>query len=159
MLLRDSLVLFGILGFACGCSLPKWPVEGPLTSPFGIRFDGIKPDLHRGVDIGVPDGTAVKSMADGRVRFAGTMSGYGQVVWIDHEGSIMTVYAHLSNVGVGRGEEVKGGEVIGLSGHSGNARGPHLHFEVWRYGREVDPVPLLGGFPGGYPGGYPGPGP
>ncbi|MBT8395390.1 MAG: peptidoglycan DD-metalloendopeptidase family protein, partial [Gemmatimonadetes bacterium] len=64
-----------------GCSLPRWPVEGQLISPFGIRFDGIRPDLHRGVDISVPDGTAVKSMASGRVRFAGAMRGYGKVVW------------------------------------------------------------------------------
>lgn len=61
----------------------------------------------------------------------------------------MTVYGHLSSIQVRSGEEVKGGQVIALSGHSGNARGPHLHFEVWRHGREVDPVPLLGGFPGG----------
>ena len=77
------------------------------------------------------------------------MSGYGNVVWLDHRGGVITVYGHLSSIQVRSGVEVEGGQVIALSGHSGNARGPHLHFEVWRHGREVDPVPLLGGFPGG----------
>lgn len=87
-------------------------------------------------------------MARGRVRFAGTQRGFGQVVWLDHQGEIITVYAHLSAIHVRAGEEIQNGQVIGLSGHSGNAAGPHLHFEIWRHGREVDPVPLLGGFPG-----------
>jgi len=100
------------------------------------------------VDIDVPDGTEVRAMKDGKVRFAGTMRGYGQVIWLDHSGSIMTIYAHLSAVYVRAGEEVRGGQVIADSGHSGDVTGPHLHFEVWRHGREVDPVPLLGGFPG-----------
>jgi murein DD-endopeptidase MepM/ murein hydrolase activator NlpD len=75
------------------------------------------------------------------------MSGYGHVIWLDHRGGVMTVYAHLSSIHVKRGERVDGGQVIALSGHSGNATGPHLHFEVWRHGREVDPVHFLGGFP------------
>lgn len=130
-----------------GCMIPRWPVTGPLISPFGIRFDGLKPQLHRGVDIQVPDGTAVLAMARGTVRFSGTMRGYGTVVWLDHPGGILSVYAHLSSTRVVPGQEVRGREVIGLSGHSGNAVGPHLHFEVWRHGREVDPVPFLGRFP------------
>lgn len=134
---------------ATGCSIPRWPVQGALISPYGIRFLGVTPDLHRGVDIRVPDGTEVLAMADGRVRFAGSMSGYGQVVWLDHPGGVISVYAHLSTIRVSKGEEVDGRQTIGLSGHSGNAAGPHLHFEVWRHGREVDPVAFLGGFPGG----------
>ena len=131
-----------------GCSIPRWPVEGPLISPFGLRTRGYSPDIHRGVDIDVPDGTEVRAMVKGRVRFAGTQSGYGQVIWLDHPGDLITVYAHLSSIQVRAGEEIRGGQVIGLSGHSGNAVGPHLHFEIWRHGREVDPVPLLGGFSG-----------
>jgi murein DD-endopeptidase MepM/ murein hydrolase activator NlpD len=75
------------------------------------------------------------------------MSGYGKVVWLEHGGGILTVYGHLSSIRVRAGQVVGGGDVLGLSGHSGRASGPHLHFEVWRHGREVDPVPLLGRFP------------
>ena len=130
------------------CAVPRWPLEGPVTSPYGVRVRGaILPSVHRGVDIGVPDGTPVRTMTRGRVRFAGTMSGYGEVVWIDHGTDVLTVYAHLSRIDVAPGEDVGDRQVIGLSGRSGSATGPHLHFEVWRWGRPRDPVPLLGGFP------------
>ncbi len=147
MTLRRPFLLCLAL-FATGCSIPRWPVHGPMTSPFGLRLRGIRPEIHRGVDISVPTGTEVRAMASGRVRYAGTMRGYGNVVWIDHGGSVLSVYAHLSQIRVQAGEEVSGGETIGLSGSSGDAEAPHLHFEIWRWGREVDPVPLLGGPPG-----------
>jgi len=88
-------------------------------------------------------------MAPGQVRFAGIQRGYGNVVWVDHGGAVLTVYAHLSALRVQTGETLGSGAVLGLSGASGDVTGPHLHFEVWRWGREVDPVPLLGGFPKG----------
>jgi murein DD-endopeptidase MepM/ murein hydrolase activator NlpD len=131
-----------------GCSIPRWPVRGPVSSDFGVRFRGILPGLHRGVDVSVPQGTEVRAMAPARVRFAGTMTGYGRVVWLDHGGSVLSVYAHLSEIRVRAGQTVAGRQVIGLSGMSGDATGPHLHFEIWRWGREQDPVMLLGGFPG-----------
>lgn len=124
-------------------------MDASVTSPYGLRFRGLRPGIHRGVDLAVPEGTPVRAMAAGRIRFAGTQRGYGNVVWIDHGGSVLTVYAHLSTVGVRRGDAVRGGDVIGLSGSTGDVTAPHLHFEVWRWGREVDPVPLLGGRPGG----------
>lgn len=130
-----------------GCALPRWPVEGPVTSVYGFRWNGILPDLHRGVDIQVPTGTPVRAMAPGVVRFAGTMAGYGQVVWLDHGGDVLSVYAHLSRIDVRRTEPVGHRQIVGLSGASGNVSGPHLHFEVWRWGRQADPVPLLGGRP------------
>ena len=130
-----------------GCTIPRWPVDGVLTSPFGIRWQGALPSVHRGVDISVPIGTPVHPMAPGRVMFAGEMSGFGLVVWLDHGGQVITAYAHLAEIRVETGAAVEGETVLGLSGESGNAQGPHLHFEVWRWGREVDPVPLLGGFP------------
>ena len=133
--------------FIGGCALPRWPVAGPMTSPFGIRWAGLLPGLHRGVDIAVPEGTEVRTMAPGRVIFSGTMSGYGNVIWIDHGGDVLTVYAHLSANRVQTGDVVEGHGVIGLSGSTGAATGPHLHFEVWRWGVERDPVPLLGGPP------------
>ncbi|MEJ2217695.1 MAG: M23 family metallopeptidase [Gemmatimonadota bacterium] len=142
---RAVLLLFVTLS---GCALPYWPVHGPVTSPFGLRFRGLRPEIHRGVDVYVPAGTPVHAMAPGRVHFAGVMRGYGRVVILDHGDGVRSLYAHLSEVRVQAGDEVKGHDVIGLSGSSGDATGPHLHFEVWRYDRPVDPVPLLGGFPG-----------
>ena len=131
------------------CSVPRWPVDAPMSSPYGLRLIGWRPSIHRGVDLDVPEGTPVHAMNDGRVRFAGVMSGYGNVVWLEHGSSVLTLYAHLSQIRVARGDEVDAGAVIGLSGATGDVTGPHLHFEVWRWGREVDPVPLLGGRPGG----------
>ena len=87
-------------------------------------------------------------MAAGRVRYAGVMRGFGNVVWLDHGFGTLTVYAHLSEIRVRESQNVRHGTVIGLSGASGDVTAPHLHFEVWRWGREVDPVPLLGGTPG-----------
>lgn len=141
------LVLGLLLGPSGACAIPRWPVEGPVTSDYGLRFQGIRPGLHRGIDIAVPEGTEVRAMAPGRVRFAGVQSGYGNVVWIDHGGEVLTVYAHLSEIRVRTGETVASRAVLGLSGASGNATAPHLHFEVWRWGRERDPVQLLGGPP------------
>ena len=132
-----------------GCHLPHWPVDAPMTSGFGLRMRGAWPDVHHGVDLDVPSGTPVRAMAGGRVRFAGSMSGLGTVVWLDHGGSILSVYAHLSELHVAEGASVRPGDVVGLSGATGNAEAPHLHFEVWRWGRAVDPVPLLGGRPRG----------
>lgn len=130
-----------------GCSIPRWPVEGTMTSPFGLRLRGWSPDLHHGVDIAAPEGTPVRAMKNGRVAIAGTRGGYGQTVVIMHGGSTWTLYAHLSRIDVRVGDTVRGGQVIGAVGRTGNATGPHLHFEVVRWGRAEDPVPLLGGFP------------
>lgn len=142
------ILTLALLSGASGCAIPRWPVDGPLSSPFGIRWRGVLPDIHRGVDIRVATGTPVRAMAPGRVRFAGTMRGFGQVVWLDHGEAVMSVYAHLSEIRVEPGEILDGRAVVGLSGSSGNAEAPLLHFEVWRWGREQDPVPLLGGPPG-----------
>ncbi len=135
-----------LASLALGCTMPRWPVDGRLTSPYGLRWRG-GPDLHRGVDVAVPSGTPVFTMSPGRVRFAGVMTGFGNVVWIDHGDDVLSVYAHLSQIEVSEGQRVTRDSPIALSGQSGNASGPHLHFEVWRRGWEVDPVEALGGFP------------
>jgi murein DD-endopeptidase MepM/ murein hydrolase activator NlpD len=142
-----AFVVAAVLVSTTACGIPRWPVDAPLTSDFGLRFRGMSPDIHRGVDLRVPTGTEVRSMAAGSVRFAGTMSGFGNVVWIDHGASVLSVYAHLSTIRVRLGQRLGAGEVLGLSGQTGDATAPHLHFEVWRGGHEVDPVPLLGGRP------------
>ena len=136
-----------LLFMLSGCSLPRWPVNAPLTSPYGLRLNGILPDLHEGVDLAAPTGTPVLAMRSGTVHFAGTMGGYGNVVILQHGTSTRSVYAHLSELRVRTGDRVDGQQVIALSGASGNATGPHLHFEIQRWGRAEDPVLLLGGFP------------
>lgn len=147
--MKATLTLLAVAVLAtAGCSVPLWPVDAPLTSDFGLRFRGLRPDLHRGVDLRAPMGTPVHTMAEGTVRFAGTMRGFGNVVWVDHGGAILSVYAHLSEIRVRQGERIQRGQLVGLSGQSGDATAPHLHFEVWRGGIEVDPVPLFGGRPG-----------
>jgi murein DD-endopeptidase MepM/ murein hydrolase activator NlpD len=127
-----------------GCALPRWPVEAPLTSPYGLRFFGLRPDIHTGVDLAVPTGTEVTAMTSGSVEFAGAMRGYGMVVILRHASNTRTTYAHLSKISVSEGEHVNGRQVLGLSGQSGNATGAHLHFEIERWGRPEDPVSLLG---------------
>jgi murein DD-endopeptidase MepM/ murein hydrolase activator NlpD len=121
-----------------------------MTSPFGLRLRGIRPTLHHGVDVAVPEGTPIRAMRRGRVIRAGWANGYGWMVMIDHGGEVLSLYAHLSRVQVETGQKVDGQQVIGLSGKSGNARGAHLHFEIWRRGWPEDPVPLLGGTPPGH---------
>lgn len=141
---RFYLIPFILLA---ACAVPRWPVNGPLISPFGLRREGVGFGIHHGVDIRVPTGTEVRAMARGRVTFAGSMRGYGWVVMIDHGGDVETVYAHLSDVLAQEGQAVAARDVIGLSGASGNASTPHLHFEIIRGGTAEDPVVLLGAFP------------
>lgn len=145
--MRRTLFCLAALVLITGCSVPRWPVGGSVTSPFGVRRDGLSFQLHRGVDIAVPTGTPIRAMAPGRVAFAGTMRGYGHVVILDHAGGVRTVYAHLSEIRVAKGQELSGRPIIALSGASGRTSGPHLHFEIQRRGSAEDPVPLLGGFP------------
>ena len=143
-----ALVLVCLVALGTGgCILPRWPVEDVLTSPFGLRWNGIVPDLHGGVDIRAAEGTPVRTMAAGRVRYAGWMDGYGNVVWVDHSGGVTSVYAHLSDIDVTAGSTVRSGELLGLSGSTGLVDGPHLHFEIWKSGRRVDPVSFMGGRP------------
>jgi murein DD-endopeptidase MepM/ murein hydrolase activator NlpD len=139
------LLLLLLLG---GCSIPRWPVRAPVASPFGLRFLGLRPDFHHGVDLSVPVGSPVAAMKSGVVHYAGQMSGYGTVVILQHGPRLRTVYAHLSELHVRKGDPVKGGQIIAKSGQSGNASGPHLHFEIQRWGKDEDPVELLGGLPG-----------
>jgi murein DD-endopeptidase MepM/ murein hydrolase activator NlpD len=121
-----------------------WPVEAPVTSPFGRR-EGYP---HEGIDLGVPDGTAVRAAAAGQVVVAGErLSGYGRLLVVDHGDGLSTVYAHNSELLVAEGDRVASGQVIALSGHTGRVTAPHVHFEVRRDGEAVDPLPLLGARP------------
>ena len=116
-----------------------WPVNGPVVSPFGMRWGR----LHAGVDIGVPGGTPIRAAASGSVAMAGWMGGYGQYTCIQHGGGIATCYAHQSSIGVSVGQSVKQGQVIGAVGCTGHCFGDHLHFEVRINGNPVDPMGYL----------------
>ena len=143
-----ATVVTGLLGLSLSaCHLPRWPVEAPITSGFGLRFLGLNPDVHRGVDFGVPEGTPIRAMASGTVRFSGTMAGFGNVIWIDHSQGLKSIYAHLSVITVHAGQQLDAGELIGESGATGDVTAAHLHFEVWRWGKPVDPISVLGGRP------------
>lgn len=116
-----------------------WPLSGTLTSTFGTR-NGRQ---HDGIDISDPIGTAILAAADGTVIFADRLGGYGLIIILKHEGDVKTIYAHNRKNFVQKGDIVKQGDKIAELGNSGNATGPHLHFEV-RCGQEaVDPIPFL----------------
>jgi murein DD-endopeptidase MepM/ murein hydrolase activator NlpD len=116
-----------------------WPVNGPVTSGFGWRWGR----MHEGIDIGAGYGTPIRAAAAGRVVYAGSMSGYGNLVAIDHGGGISTAYGHQSSVAVGVGQVVSQGETVGYVGCTGHCFGPHLHFEVRVNGSPVDPLGYL----------------
>lgn len=113
-----------------------WPVEGRITSAFGIRTDPFdrKKRFHNGIDISVNAGTPVRASADGKVVFSGTRDGYGKMVILEHQGKYLTVYAHNSRNLVKENDIVKQADIIAHSGNTGRVTGAHLHFEL----RKVD---------------------
>ncbi|MES1199830.1 MAG: peptidoglycan DD-metalloendopeptidase family protein [Pseudomonadota bacterium] len=122
------------------------PVAGPITSPFGERRDpSIGPTPHNGIDFGAPVGAPILAPGAGRVITVDERPyGYGKVIEIDHGGGLVTRYAHLSAFEATEGQQVTAGQEIGRVGETGHSvTGPHLHFEVLRDGRNVDPAPLL----------------
>jgi len=118
-----------------------WPVRGYITSGFGARPSpfGRGGDFHNGVDIKAPMGSPVFAAGAGRVIEADTMNGYGLRIVVSHDFGLETVYAHLKKVEVKPGQQVKRGQVIGLSGNSGRTTGAHLHYEVHAGGTPVNP--------------------
>jgi murein DD-endopeptidase MepM/ murein hydrolase activator NlpD len=117
-----------------------WPVRAPVTSPFGPRGFG----FHSGIDLPAGRGTPVAAAASGRVVWAGLMAGgWGKLVIVAHKRGVRSMYAHLSQVDVQVGEEVQTGDQVGRVGATGDATGPHLHFEVRLRGAAVDPLPAL----------------
>jgi murein DD-endopeptidase MepM/ murein hydrolase activator NlpD len=117
----------------------RWPVHGPINSDFGTPRTASRKQFHAGIDIGARRGTAVHAPAAGTVAFAGWRSRYGRTIILDHGHQIRTLYGHLSRVAVKPGEKVERGAAVGLTGASGNASGPHLHYEVLFNGRPVNP--------------------
>lgn len=117
----------------------RWPLEGPISSPFGPRRSG----WHAGIDIKAEPGTPVFAAARGTVMFSGWEKLYGRVVKIEHEDGFMTVYAHNLQNFARTGDAVEAGQVIATVGRTGRASAYHLHFEIRNSGKVFNPLFLL----------------
>ena len=130
-------------------STPKgWPVDGGhVTSLFGNREHPRSGEhqFHTGVDIATESGRPVKATADGVVSFADWSGGSGNLVAIEHGFGFSTYYAHNRKLSVRIGQTVKRGDVIGYVGSTGNSTGPHVHYEVWKGGKPMNPSGYLDG--------------
>jgi murein DD-endopeptidase MepM/ murein hydrolase activator NlpD len=120
------------------------PLDATVSSRFGWRTDPFlgTTRFHGGIDLKAVYGRDVPTAGPGRVVFAGEQGAYGQTVVIDHGDGLRTRYAHLSAITVSSGQELAAGEVVGRVGRSGRATGPHLHFEVSRHGKKLDPAEI-----------------
>jgi murein DD-endopeptidase MepM/ murein hydrolase activator NlpD len=123
-----------------------WPTNGRLTSTFGFRyhpFSGLRL-MHEGIDIANNPWTPIYATADGQVKEVSSWTHFGNMVKISHNnGRYITLYAHMQKAAVTAGQFVKRGDVIGYMGSTGRSTGPHLHYEVHREGRPVDPMQFI----------------
>jgi murein DD-endopeptidase MepM/ murein hydrolase activator NlpD len=123
----------------------RWPVAGKINSPFGWRRHPItrKRNFHTGIDIRANTGRIIRAAKSGRVAYSGWMGGYGRVVVINHGNGYSTLYAHCSSLLVRKGHRVSSGQAIARVGSSGRTTGPHLHFEVRRNNKPINPLSVL----------------
>jgi murein DD-endopeptidase MepM/ murein hydrolase activator NlpD len=117
------------------------PVPGRVSSRYGMRRHPILGyrRMHSGLDFKAGQGTPIYAVTDGTVEFAGRNGGHGNHVRLDHGSGLDTGYSHMSRIAVSRGQRVRRGQVIGYVGSTGLSTGPHLHYEMYRGGRPVDP--------------------
>ncbi len=128
---------------AAGPTIPsKWPLAVQSVRTRGLA-SGDSTEQHSGIDLAVPVGSDVRASGGGIVTQTGTDSSYGLFVLLQHPDEYQTMYGHLSRVLVVRGDRVREGQVIALTGSSGRSTAPHLHFEVRHRGRSVDPLTLM----------------
>jgi murein DD-endopeptidase MepM/ murein hydrolase activator NlpD len=119
----------------------RWPARGRVINNFGAKVNGSSND---GIDLAMPEGTAVRAADDGVVAYAGSeLKGYGNLVLVRHVNGFVTAYANASELMVKRNDQVHKGQVIAKSGQSGTAAAPQLHFEVRRNSSPVDPIQFL----------------
>jgi murein DD-endopeptidase MepM/ murein hydrolase activator NlpD len=125
----------------------RWPAKGFVTREFisGNIVQGVKP--HLGIDIAGPRDAPVMAAAPGVVERTGNDDFLGNFVEIRHGLGYLTVYGHLSRIAVGKGDRIDAGQVVAYMGDSGQATGPHLHFEIWQQGEAVDPRTVVAGDP------------
>jgi murein DD-endopeptidase MepM/ murein hydrolase activator NlpD len=130
-------------------STPKgYPAKGEITSTYGTRQDPISGEnaFHAGVDISCNSRTAIRATADGMVSYSGWMDGGdGNAVILEHGFGFSTVYAHNTANAVKAHQKVKRGDIIAYVGATGKATGPHVHYEVWKNGKRLDPQKYLAG--------------
>ncbi len=121
------------------------PTEGRITSHFGKRTDPVFEGtaIHHGIDIASGIGTPVLAAADGRVKFLGNKTHWGNVIIVDHPKGYQTIYAHLHKFGISNGDTVSRGQMIGYLGNTGKSTGPHLHYEIRYFGKPLNPLPFL----------------
>ncbi|HTD41780.1 MAG TPA: M23 family metallopeptidase [Mucilaginibacter sp.] len=123
-----------------------YPRLSSITSAFGYRsdpFDSENAELHPGIDFRGAKGDPVHVTADGDVVFTGRKGGYGNCIIVQHKNDFQTLYGHLSQIGVKEGQSVKTGDVIGKVGSTGRSTGTHLHYEVRKNGKPINPVKFL----------------
>lgn len=126
-----------VLGFSY-----QAPVEGVLTSEFGLRAapSNGQEKFHYGVDLGVDDGTVIHCFADGTVTVVGDSSELGKYIMVQHNNGFVSLYGHCSKIMASSGQTVREGDPIAEVGHTGNATGPHLHFELHHDAVYLNPV-------------------
>jgi len=129
-----------------------WPLRGRLTDRLGWRIHPVtrKRDYHKGVDVAAPTGEKIVATATGKVLYAGASRGYGNLVILQHSGGYTSRYAHCSSLSVKTGETVLQGQIVGRVGATGLATGPHLHFEIRKKGKIVNPEDFLSPHPGSH---------
>ena len=127
-----------------GPSIPEfWPLDMRGFVTRGQVRPGAPAESHPGIDVAVPAGTPVRASGGGTVEAAGTDNDYGLFVLLRHPGGFQTMYGHASRLVVREGDDVAAGQVIALSGNTGRSTAPHLHFEVRRDGRSLDPLTVV----------------
>src|SRR4029077_17714305 len=132
------------LRYETGTSEPRhWPLDIPGSVPRGQVRPGDPAESHPGIDIAVPPGTPVRAAGGGVVEAAGTDPAYGQFVLLRHAAGYETMYGHASRILVREGDSAQAGQVIALSGNSGRSTAPHLHFEIRREGKSLDPLTVV----------------
>ena len=124
------------------------PVDGPLSSPFGLRrfFNGEERNPHSGLDFAVGAGTPIKAPAAGKVTLIGDYFFNGKTVFVDHGQGLISMFCHLSKVDVQLGQELPRGGIVGRVGATGRATGPHMHWNVSLNDARVDPAIFIGAF-------------
>jgi len=118
----------------------QWPVQGKIVKNFGSPVGKTK---NAGINIMAPSGTPVNATNGGVVKYAGNKGGFGKVVLVQHDGGMMSIYAHLEETTVNRGDVITGGQKIGTVGKTGVVKSPQLHFELRKGTEAVDPMKHL----------------